>query len=151
MARTGRLAGKVLPARSRRAGRAAGQRPRREERPGPAQDKLDAVWLAKLTEKGLLRPSFVPPAPIRQLRDYARPADLPTVFTTRWCGYCIRLKSQLSEAGIGFQESILKTMPMALQSSLRSTTAISPYRQFSSGDGSALTNPSAAQVGSRLA
>lgn len=33
-------------------------------------DKLDAVWLAKLTEKGLLRPSFVPPASIRQLRDY---------------------------------------------------------------------------------
>ena len=35
-------------------------------------DKLDAVWLAKLTEKGLLRPSFVPPAEIRQLRDYTR-------------------------------------------------------------------------------
>ena len=33
---------------------------------------LDAVWLAKLTEKGMLRPSFVPPAPIRQLRDYTR-------------------------------------------------------------------------------
>ena len=49
-----------------------GQRPRREERAGPPQDKLDAVWLAKLTEKGLLRPSFVPPAPIRQLRDYTR-------------------------------------------------------------------------------
>jgi len=30
------------------------------------------VWLAKLTEKGLLRPSFVPPAPIRRLRDYTR-------------------------------------------------------------------------------
>ena len=29
----------------------------------PKTDKLDAVWLAKLTEKGLLRPSFVPPAP----------------------------------------------------------------------------------------
>ena len=27
----------------------------------PKTDKLDAVWLAKLTEKGLLRPSFVPP------------------------------------------------------------------------------------------
>ena len=41
--------------------------------PGCAKtDKLDAVWLAKLTEKGLLRPSFVPPAPIRQLRDYTR-------------------------------------------------------------------------------
>ena len=41
--------------------------------PGRAKtDKLDAVWLAKLTEKGLLRPSFVPPAPIRRLRDYSR-------------------------------------------------------------------------------
>ena len=38
----------------------------------PKTDKLDAVWLAKLTEKGMLRPSFVPPAPIRQLRDYTR-------------------------------------------------------------------------------
>ena len=41
--------------------------------PGRAKtDKLDAVWLAKLTEKGLLRPSFVPPAPIGRLRDYTR-------------------------------------------------------------------------------
>jgi transposase len=38
----------------------------------PKTDKLDAVWLAKLTEKGMLRPSFVPPQPIRQLRDYTR-------------------------------------------------------------------------------
>ncbi|PQM44913.1 hypothetical protein C1Y40_04932 [Mycobacterium talmoniae] len=38
----------------------------------PKTDRLDAVWLAKLTEKGLLRPSFVPPAPIRELRDYTR-------------------------------------------------------------------------------
>lgn len=38
----------------------------------PKTDKLDSVWLAKLTEKGMLRPSFVPPAPIRQLRDYTR-------------------------------------------------------------------------------
>ena len=38
----------------------------------PKTDKLDAVWLAKLTEKGLLRPSFVPPAPVRELRDYTR-------------------------------------------------------------------------------
>jgi transposase len=36
----------------------------------PKTDKLDAVWLAKLTEKGMLRPSFVPPASIRVLRDY---------------------------------------------------------------------------------
>jgi transposase len=38
----------------------------------PKTDKLDAVWLAKLNERGMLRPSFVPPADIRQLRDYTR-------------------------------------------------------------------------------
>jgi transposase len=38
----------------------------------PKTDKLDAVWQAKLTERGMLRPSFVPPAEIRQLRDYTR-------------------------------------------------------------------------------
>src|SRR6266487_495563 len=38
----------------------------------PKTDKLDAVWLAKLTERGMLRPSFVPPAEIRRLRDYTR-------------------------------------------------------------------------------
>src|SRR5918995_2662885 len=36
----------------------------------PKTDRLDAVWLAKLTERGMLRPSFVPPAEIRRLRDY---------------------------------------------------------------------------------
>ena len=30
------------------------------------------MWQAKCTERGLLRPSFVPPAEIRQLRDYTR-------------------------------------------------------------------------------
>jgi transposase len=38
----------------------------------PKTDKLDAMWLARLTEMGLLRPSFVPPAEIRALRQYAR-------------------------------------------------------------------------------
>jgi transposase len=38
----------------------------------PKTDKLDAMWLARLTEWGLLRASFVPPAPIRALRDYTR-------------------------------------------------------------------------------
>jgi len=41
--------------------------------PGRAKtDKLDAVWLAKLNERGMLRPSFVPPREIRELRDYTR-------------------------------------------------------------------------------
>jgi transposase len=44
-----------------------------KQAPGrPRTDKLDAVWLAKLTERGMLRPSFVPPAEIRQLRDCTR-------------------------------------------------------------------------------
>jgi transposase len=44
----------------------------------PKTDKLDAVWLAKLNERGMLRPSFVPPAQIRQLRDDTRlRSDLP--------------------------------------------------------------------------
>jgi len=38
----------------------------------PKTDKLDAVWLAKLTERGMLRPSFVPPKPVRELRDLTR-------------------------------------------------------------------------------
>jgi transposase len=38
----------------------------------PKTDKLDAMWLARLTEKGLLRASFVPPAEIRVLRHYTR-------------------------------------------------------------------------------
>jgi len=38
----------------------------------PKTDKLDAIWLAKLAERQMLRPSFVPPAEIRQLRDYTR-------------------------------------------------------------------------------
>ena len=38
----------------------------------PKTDKLDAQWLARLTEMGLLRASFVPPAAIRALRDYTR-------------------------------------------------------------------------------
>ena len=38
----------------------------------PKTDKLDAVWLARLNERGMLRPSFVPPAQIRRLRDYTR-------------------------------------------------------------------------------
>jgi len=38
----------------------------------PKTDRLDAQWLARLTEMGLLRPSFVPPAEIRALRDLTR-------------------------------------------------------------------------------
>jgi transposase len=61
----------------------------------PKTDKLDAVWLAKLTEKGLLRPSFVPPAPIRQLRDYTR---LRVDLTRERSRYWQRLEKLLEDA-----------------------------------------------------
>ena len=38
----------------------------------PKTDKLDAMWLARLTQWGMLRPSFVPPAAIRAVRDFTR-------------------------------------------------------------------------------
>lgn len=38
----------------------------------PKTDVLDAVWLCKVAERQMLRPSFVPPKPIRQLRDLTR-------------------------------------------------------------------------------
>src|SRR5262245_31008837 len=38
----------------------------------PKTDKLDAVWLCKVAEPQMLRPSFVPPVAIRRLRDLTR-------------------------------------------------------------------------------
>jgi transposase len=38
----------------------------------PKTDRLDAVWLAKVVERGMCRPSLVHPKPIRQLRDLTR-------------------------------------------------------------------------------
>jgi transposase len=61
----------------------------------PKTDKLDAVWLAKLTEKGLLRPSFVPPAEIRRLRDYTR---LRVDLTRERARYWQRLEKLLEDA-----------------------------------------------------
>ena len=38
----------------------------------PKTDRLDAVWLCKVGERQMIRPSFVPPPPIRMLRDLTR-------------------------------------------------------------------------------
>jgi transposase len=75
----------------------------------PKTDKRDAVWLAKLTEKGLLRPSFVPPAPVRVLRDYTRMrVDLTRDRTRYWQ----RLEKLLEDALIKVSSvaSSLKTI-----------------------------------------
>lgn len=49
----------------------------------PKTDKLDAVWLCKLAERGMLRPSFIPPKPIRRLRDLTRTRTVLTEERTR--------------------------------------------------------------------
>ena len=38
----------------------------------PKTDKLDCIWLCKVAERQMIRPSFVPPSPIRRLRDVTR-------------------------------------------------------------------------------
>jgi transposase len=38
----------------------------------PKSDKLDSVWLCKVAERQMIRPSFVPPPEIRRLRDLTR-------------------------------------------------------------------------------
>jgi transposase len=61
----------------------------------PKTDTLDSVWQAKCTERGMLRPSFVPPAEIRQLRDYTRlRSDLTQERTRHWA----RLEKLLEDA-----------------------------------------------------
>ena len=77
-------------------------------------------------------------------------AELPIVFTTQWCGYCTRLKSQLSRAGIEFHEIDIEDRAEGaeLVAQLNDGDLTVPTVVFR--DGSALTNPSAAQVGSRL-
>jgi transposase len=48
----------------------------------PKTDRLDAVWLCKVAERQMLRPSFVPPPEIRRLRDLTRyRSDLVAVRT----------------------------------------------------------------------
>src|SRR5262249_26021249 len=50
------------------------QRPAYQGRavPGPKTDVRDAEWIADLLQQGLLRPSFIPPAPQRELRELTR-------------------------------------------------------------------------------
>ena len=65
--------------------------------PGRKTDVSDAAWLADLGAHGLLRASFVPPDPIRQLRDLTRARTHITQGRTREIQ---RLEKQLESSGI---------------------------------------------------
>ena len=65
--------------------------------PGRKTDVADSVWLCQLGECGLLRASFVPPEPIRQLRDLTRYRQVLLEERTREAQ---RLEKELEDAGI---------------------------------------------------
>jgi transposase len=65
--------------------------------PGRKTDVSDAVWIARLVQYGLVRPSFVPPPPIRQLRDLTRYRAALVHDRTRQVQ---RLHNVLEDAGI---------------------------------------------------
>lgn len=74
-----------------------------------------------------------------------------TMFSTVWCGYCRRLKSQLDREGIAFEEVDIERDEQAasLVKTVNGGNYTVPTVLFP--DGSALTNPSVAQVKERLA
>ena len=86
----------------------------------PKTDKLDAVWLAKLTEKGLLRPSFVPPAPIRQLRDYTR---LRVDLTRERARYWQRMEKLLEDALIKVSSVVSRMDSLSVRDMLEALIA----------------------------
>jgi transposase len=65
--------------------------------PGRKTDVLDCIWIAQLLEHGLLRGSFVPPAPIRELRDLTRHRKVVIQERSRAVN---RLHKLLQDAGI---------------------------------------------------
>jgi mycoredoxin len=73
------------------------------------------------------------------------------MYTTSWCGYCARLKGQLKRAGIDYDEVDIEQQPDAasIVSKVNGGNETVPTLVFA--DGSALTNPSVAQVSTKLA
>lgn len=65
--------------------------------PGRKTDVADSAWIAQLVEHGLVRPSFVPPPPIRELRDLTRHRRTLVQERTR---VIQRLEKVLQDAGI---------------------------------------------------
>lgn len=75
---------------------------------------------------------------------------LVTVYTTPWCGYCVRLKSQLRRAGVDYAEVDIEQQPDAAELVMRLNRGNRTVPTLVFTDGSALTNPSVAQVSRRV-
>jgi mycoredoxin len=74
-----------------------------------------------------------------------------TMYSTTWCGYCRRLKLQMDQAGIGYDEIDIERDPDAATfiEGVNGGNQTVPVIRFP--DGSTATNPSIAQVRSTLA
>lgn len=73
------------------------------------------------------------------------------MYSTSWCGFCTRLKGQLAEAGITFEEINIEEVPGTAEivEKVNGGNRTVPTLVFS--DGTAMTNPSAKQVVEKLA
>ena len=74
-----------------------------------------------------------------------------TMYSTPWCGYCHRLKSQLDREGIAFDVVDIEQQPEAakLVETVNNGNQTVPTLVYA--DGTAQTNPSLAQVKAKLA
>jgi mycoredoxin len=73
-----------------------------------------------------------------------------TVYSTPWCGYCHRLKSQLDREGIAYHDVDIERDPEAaeLVMSVNGGNQTGPTVVYA--DGTAHTNPSLAQVKAKV-
>jgi mycoredoxin len=74
-----------------------------------------------------------------------------TMYTTPWCGYCRRLKSQLAREGIEIAEVDIERDPAACEYVMTINGGFQTVPTVLFGDGSTLTNPSVRAVKQRLA
>jgi mycoredoxin len=81
----------------------------------------------------------------------ASTTDRMTIYSTTWCGYCHRLMKQLDREGVGYDVVDIEQVPDAAEyvMSVNGGNQTVPTVVFP--DGTALTNPSLAQVKERLA
>lgn len=77
--------------------------------------------------------------------------DQLTLYSTPWCGYCHRLKSQLDREGISYTDVDIEKQPDAAHIVERVNGGARTVPTLVFGDGSALTNPSVADVKQKLA
>ncbi|HZO63665.1 MAG: mycoredoxin [Kribbellaceae bacterium] len=74
-----------------------------------------------------------------------------TMYSTPWCGYCHRLKGQLDRAGIAYSEVDIERQPDAARIVERVNNGNQTVPTVVFSDGTAMTNPSLADIAEKLA